>query len=171
MGRNLYVTLWVRSIMDPSEPRSAWPQTDGKRHQSGIAHQTSTEFFKWAVTSDVMGFDFSFFTGPGMAVNNTQIPDTFTADQNAWCIVANVDTNTTESMPVLFTRNIAVTNTSEFTGPIRNSFTITPKLKLNGVVVVMNGGASWVISGDLLDRTWEEVLGSRPKGDHPVLRP
>ena len=70
-GRNIYVTLFAQAIDDPSDSPFTWPQTDGARHHSGTAHQTSTEYWQWLVTSGVMNVDFSFFSGPGLSARGS----------------------------------------------------------------------------------------------------
>ena len=170
-GRNLYVTLLADDLERPWDARSAWPQTDGSGHRSEIAHATSTEFWQWLVTSGVMNVEFSFFGGPGLSVQPSKDPKDFAPDQNAWCIVANLDRDMPEGLPVLFTRNVAVTNTSQLRGPIRDTLVDVAPLGLDGVVVILNGGSSWAIEGSRLDESWEEYMGEGVRGDYPVLRP
>jgi hypothetical protein len=171
-GRNVYVSLIATDISDPP----AWPEwgEDSRSQPDRHAFSNSTDFFRWVVTAGVMNVDYSFFSGPGLfpAVDSLE-PAEFTPDHNAWCVVTGVGPDTPDGMPVLFTRNVGVTNLNQFTGPIRKSLAIRDPLKLEGIVCVHVGGSARVLFKNRYRELWEEALPNHAAwyGDRPVLRP
>jgi hypothetical protein len=172
-GRNIYVSLFAYSLRNPSNP--AWPHTISPQKLSNGNHQfsDSTKYFRWVVTAGVMKVDWRFFSGPKMAPVTSQDSAAFSAENNAWCIVTGVNSNTPDGMPVLFTRNLGVTNLNQLTGRIRDTLVKRSPLKMREIVIVYTGGSSTMLRKQDLSQKWEDVLPSHKKryGDHPVLRP
>ncbi len=71
---------------DAPDPYVAWPRTSGSH---GV--NSSTEYFRFAVTSYIMNVHYDFFGGPGLQKPESNAPDAFSAENNAWCVVADCD--------------------------------------------------------------------------------
>ena len=109
-GRNIYVSLFARSLENPLDPTPAWPMIKGTANTELRQWNDSTKFFHWVVTGDVMSVDFSFFAAPGMTSVKSQDSTQFKAENNGWCVAVGVDDSMKDGAPVLFTANIRKKN-------------------------------------------------------------
>ncbi len=87
--------------------------------------------------------------------------------------MSGVSSNTPEGMPVLFTRDLAVTNLIQLTGPIGDTVDKRGPLRGKALVIIENGGQAGTVGQRRFEERWEDVLTNYDAwyGDHPVLRP
>ena len=162
--------LWVAGL--GGAWGSMWPQYVGEqRNEAGKTYvfNSSTAFLNWVMDAGVMNVSASFFSGPGGPVAKDR-DGPLTADANIWCVTVGINDSTPDGVPVLFTKNLRVTNLSDFRGRIRDTLIDTPPLGKKQVVVVLHGGSTMLLGGRQLDQTWEEVLHMRRMSGE-VLRP
>ncbi len=140
-GANIYQSFFANQ-MDArveNETNPIWPQTG--------QYQTSTEFFIDLVTNGVMTVSYAFFSAPGIPPARSRDAADFTADNNAWRLVLDLD-QASEGTPFLFTKNCDPDNLITSGG----------KLQLRGepfggrgLVVVLKGGAAFALKGPQVD--------------------
>lgn len=147
-GRNIYQAITGRVVMDIYQSVSvAFPD--------GETFSTSTEYFDFLVTNQVLDVAYSFFAAPGVTPARTRQEfidatgdETAAGARNAWCIVDDSE-RIPETAPLLFTTNlrgydnlnqdIDVTDDDTFRGhPFQN----------RGFAFVTRGGASFSLVGD-----------------------
>lgn len=118
----------------------------------------------------VMNVDATFFGGPRGWAQGQQL-DTLEPKYNMWCVTVGIERSMTpHGVPVLFSRNLSVTNLAQLTGPIRHSLRETEPFGKKMVVVVLNGGAVKVLTGQQLDEDWSSVPDLIPVA-YAVLHP
>ncbi len=136
-----------------SSTASAWPKS-GANNITNYQFATSTDFFRYMVTSEWMNVSFGFFSAPGVtaASNNA----TFDSANNAWCIVGDILDSYPDTAPALFTRNLGggggtsgttfntmnTTFTADARGFVDQIKDVAPFGK-KGMVFVTTGGASF----------------------------
>ena len=98
-GRNLYLSIFSDAIDEPD----ILPRSSGAN-----SFANSTDYWKSLVSNGTVDVTFDFFSADGLPKYPGQDPAQFSADQNAWCIAADVSEATRNMTPVLFTRNIEV---------------------------------------------------------------
>ena len=163
-GKKLYLAMFEWEFADE---HGGWPRYG--TNSSEFEFADSTDYFRRLAENESKNIeDFSFFSLRGLKSANTTDPVGFTSANNAWCIAANVDVETPDGTPLLFTRNINITNTSGFVGPVAETLTDEEPYGREGAFVVMQGGA--VVAVRPGDR-WERILGMPPPSNKPVLRP
>lgn len=150
-GRNIYVSLFARSLENPLDPTPAWPMIKGTAKPQDRQWADSTKFFHWVVTGDVMSVDFSFFAAPGMTAVKSQDQTQFKAENNAWSVAVGVDDSMKDGAPVLFTANIRdgsakLTKLNQDVELHAGSKPFGDK----GGVIVLNGGSAFTVKKDTL---------------------
>lgn len=85
-------------------PTSSWPLHHTQNVASNNQFASSTEFFRYAVTNNIFDVGVSFFHAPGLLKGRN--PATFSATNNAWCIVGNITEAYPATAPAVFTRNL-----------------------------------------------------------------
>ena len=105
-GRNIVQTLITKETEDIYISAAVvWPTRRGNDVQQG-QFQHSTAFFGHMITNDIMNVSPSFFSAPNVPAAGS-IQDFLTKQgHNAWCIALGVGPATSESVPVVFTRNL-----------------------------------------------------------------
>lgn len=149
-----------------------WPQYVGEqRTEAGETHvfDSSTAFFNWVLAAGVMNVSPEFFCRGDIPLATTRTAR-LTADENVWCVTVGINDSAPDGVPILFTKNLAVTDLSDFRGRIRDTLTYSPPFQRQGAIVILNGGKALVLRGKQLDQTWEEVLHMRRMSGE-VLRP
>jgi prepilin-type N-terminal cleavage/methylation domain-containing protein len=86
------------------KPTSVWPLHHTQNVASNNQFASSTEFFRYAVTNNIFEVDVSFFYAPGLLKGRN--PATFSATNNAWCIVGNITESYPATAPAVFSRNL-----------------------------------------------------------------
>ncbi|MBN1674662.1 MAG: type II secretion system protein [Kiritimatiellae bacterium] len=153
-GQSLYQSLLAAQV----EKGSILPRSSGSH-----TFATSTDYFIWAVTNQVVDVTFDFFSAHGLPACAGLDPATFTAEHNAWCIVADVNDGTRNMTPVLFTRNLAINSLGD---PLDGALTADSPFGKRGVIVILQGGSGKMIPADKL-----ELMFNPAKATNPVLRP
>jgi prepilin-type N-terminal cleavage/methylation domain-containing protein len=168
-GRNIYVSLFARSLENPLNPESAWPaeRGQGNLHPSERDFQDAEEFFVWVVTSGTMNVDYSFFSAPGMeSVNSTNRTEFANGDACAWVVTRGVTDATRDGTPVLFTQNLGASGNRLVDTRTNQTFTLGGGAQTalpfgtKGAVVVLNGGSSTVVKQTTLDAATFNPAGS-----------
>ena len=124
---------------------------------------TSTEFFKWVITNDVVDATFGMCWAHGMKRYAGVDPTKFSETNNAWCVVANVSESDSSTMPIMFTRNLNINSLSD---SLDGALTDAPPFGKSGVIVVRKDCSVTILSAADLNDTFN------PRGvDRPILRP
>ena len=162
-GRNIYVSLFARSLENPLDPTPAWPQSQGAFDEDDRVFEDSTQFIEWVVTAGVMNVDFSFFAAPGMPAAKTQDPDDFDEKNNAWAVTIGVNDSLEDGAPCLYTKNIRKRGTDtqlDNIDDIPGLGESTDPFKDKGGVVVLNGGSSFTVKQDTLTTNTFNSIGA-----------
>ncbi|OQA29282.1 MAG: Fimbrial protein precursor [Verrucomicrobia bacterium ADurb.Bin345] len=115
-GKNIYTSLFAQEMLDAVLMRAApYPTKGASTDISNRVFASSTDYFRWVVTSGVMNVEFSFFAGPGVVPAATTNALNFNPENNAWCITSGVGEGTVDGTPLLFTRNLQVDGLNEAT--------------------------------------------------------
>lgn len=167
-GRNIYVAILQASLADPFGAEAVvWPRY-GETDPSRGTFSNSTDYFKWMVTSKVLNVDFSFFGAPGLeTLDDPNDIDEFSAEHNAWCIVADAGEGHPDTGPVIFTRNIMATNLNQFAEEAAR-LSKTEPFGRKGAVVILAGGSTFTVRRRELG--WKDEVTSRVLTNR-VLRP
>ncbi len=165
-GRNIYVSLFARSLENPLDPTPAWPMIKNntaapKNRQWG----DSTKFFHWVVTGDVMSVDFSFFAAPGMTAVKSQDQTQFKAENNAWSVAVGVDDSMKDGSPVLFTANLRQGRSSGSSKLTKLNQDVhldasSKPFGEKGGVIVLNGGSAFTVKKDTLSSNTFNSVGA-----------
>jgi type II secretory pathway pseudopilin PulG len=145
-GRQIYTLVSKESLDREALGRGAvWPTQD--------QYQTSTEFFKEAVSNWMKGVDFAFFGGAGLPEpDDPTKPSSFEAKHNAWCMTEDLSESSFSSTPFMFTRNFNLAKDSTLStvsGLNRGTKPFGDKL---GVVVTFGGSARILRSQEASNR-------------------
>ena len=81
---------------------TGWPKS------SDMNTATSTEYLVSLVEGGYLDVDYSFFAGPGMVPAMNAMD--FTADENMWCIVQDINDTTPGNLPAVYTKNLNITD-------------------------------------------------------------
>lgn len=163
-GRNIYVSLFARSLENPLDPTPAWPQSVAAVNAEDRVFPDSTEFVRWVVTAGVMNVDFSFFAAPGMPGEKSQDPALFRARNNAWAITVGVNDELPDGVPVLFTANfsqdrkkfIPLESLTNDTYLARNALPFGDEAG----VVVLNGGSAFTVKPGTITPDFFRTMGA-----------
>jgi prepilin-type N-terminal cleavage/methylation domain-containing protein len=153
-GRNLYLSIFSDALDEPD----ILPRSSGAN-----SFANSTEYWKSLVSNGTVDVTFDFFSADGLPEYAGQDPNLFSADQNAWCISADVSEATRNMTPVLFTRNIEIENLDD---ALDNEPSENPPFGQRGVAVVYRDG-----SCRMLKRRHLAVSFNPSGADNAVLRP
>ncbi len=107
----------------------------------------STDYWKNLMTNRVLAVDPSFFAGGG--VPSEKDIDNFAADNNAWCMVADITEASVDTLPMIFTRNLdiaALQSVSE-----ANLTDGENPFGTRGMVFVTKGGAGYVLDNTTIN--------------------
>ncbi|MBR4190708.1 MAG: prepilin-type N-terminal cleavage/methylation domain-containing protein [Kiritimatiellae bacterium] len=142
-GSNIYKSAFAGQMDDVVFGGSAsWPSTDDDYAS------TSTKYFIYLVTNDVMHVSYDFFSAKGCNSYKTTDESQFKDDGNAWRLVRGLD-ECSEGFPFLFTKNAKDLNASSInsdSGDIKLS-KIAP-FQDKGMVAVLKGGAAFSLKGE-----------------------
>ena len=153
-GKSIYQALVAGSTTgdDDCLPLSTGP----------TAFATSTDFFRWMVTNQVVDSTFALFGASGLPICHSAEGSVFTEANNAWCITADLGRGRNDA-PLLFTRNLGVKRLNE---PALASLTDDAPFGRAGVAVVTRSGTTLVLPPKDLDTRFNPVNAS-----NKVLRP
>lgn len=151
-GRNCYLAL------------AALASDDRPTYATSSGFTDSTEYWRWLITNRFYEATFAVCAGPGMSVYNGVDPTVFSADQNGWCFVADINDGTPTTTPIMFTRNLNITTLSD--SNYTAALTTNVPFGLSGVAVIrMNGKSEFLRPNELSEQF-------NPHGSaNPVLRP
>ncbi len=157
-GRSIVQAIVMRSTEGIASSANAWPMYGATLNITNYQFSTSTEFFRYMVTSEWMTVGYNFFTASGVKVNDN--PNVMDPINNAWCIVADITDSFPETAPAMFTRNLGGAAATPFTklddtlsadarGMVNQVADVQPFGK-RGLVVITKGLASHPIGRDQL---------------------
>jgi prepilin-type N-terminal cleavage/methylation domain-containing protein len=153
-GRNLYLSIFSDALDEPD----ILPRSSGTG-----AFASSTEYWKYLVSNGTVDVTFDFFSADGLPSYAGQDPTMFSADQNAWCIAADVSEATRNMTPILFTRNVEIEKLDD---AINDEPSENPPFGTRGVAIVYRDG-----SAKMLKKRQLAVSFNPPGADNTVLRP
>ncbi len=102
----------ANTVREANNLQLVWPSTNSAPDFRAMA--SSTDYFKKLFEKNVVdtnSVDFSIFGGGGIPPARTLDPASFTAENNAWCVVKDIKSSSPASMPFMFTKNIDHTAT------------------------------------------------------------
>lgn len=109
-GKNIYTSLFAQEMLDAVLMRAApYPVEGSPTDISNRVFATSTDYFRWVVTSGVMNVEYSFFAAPGLVPASGTNAANFNAENNAWCITSGISERTVDGTPMLLTKNLQIT--------------------------------------------------------------
>lgn len=124
-------------------------------------YQTSTDCFRAMITNGWLssGVDFRLFGGKGLkSPDNVFDPLSFSAENNAWCIVVGLNSNTPPETPFLFTRNVGFGSKKE--AP-RTGATLDQMTGLNKNQMPLQDEACVVITYGGSVKTWPALYATQ----------
>lgn len=158
-GRQIVLAI----LMDANSPSpltesiSFWPESE--------SYLSSTEYFRWMVTNELIDASFEIFGGAGVPAYRGLDPDLFLPEHNAWAITANIKQTARNSTPVMMTRNGILEN-----GLLSDIPMVDPEVQPFGdktLIVVRYGGSVEPIRRvELTQDSFNAVAA-----DNPVLYP
>ncbi|MCX7010506.1 MAG: hypothetical protein NTY53_25230 [Kiritimatiellaeota bacterium] len=128
---------------------------------------TSTAVFTNLVRRGVLKVDYSFFAAQGITPCRNTNATLFKAENNAWCVVADLKGADPKQTPFLMTRNLRVSNLAELKGKVGDQLGDEPPFGRTGLPIVFKGGAAEFLKSDML---WSNILGGQTFTNR-VLRP
>lgn len=180
-GRNLVHIIAANNI---------WPKA-GKLNPAEGKFDSSTSYFAWLVTNDIINVHWNFFAGED--VPRAQTEEEFVGMENreegyynAWCIVGNVDENTPGDTPVLFIKNLGKDGREEGSSyselsmkkfATQESFDQliagAPFEDENGFVFVCKNGSAFApFKEDMNVQNFTNIFVIPPEAENlPILRP
>lgn len=102
-GKLTQQAVVARSIVEAITAKQAASRFSQGWPQAG-EYTTSTAFLRDLVKEGYLDVDFSYFAGPGMTPARHE--GEFSEQNNAWCILLNVNDMTPGNTPVVFLRNV-----------------------------------------------------------------
>ena len=137
-----------------SKGSSVWPSSQDS---------SSTAYFIKLMGSD-RDMDYSMFAASGIPPCKSGDSSLFKAENNAWCVVADLGGMGSEETPLMFTRNLRIDSLAQDLSPA--SLSDEPPFGRSGVVVVYARGAVKILRPDELAEKFN------PSGaTNRVLRP
>ena len=159
-GRQIFIALFSQTLEGTVTGKdSTWPRASD--------FPTSTSLLTNLVGSGALKVDYSFFSAPGLTPYRGTNADLFKADNNAWCMVADLKDTDSDQTPFLFTRNLRVANLAELKGKVGALLSDELPFGGQGVAIVFKSGAAQKLRPDML---WSDVLGGATFTNR-VLRP
>ena len=159
-GKLIFMAQYGR-VLDPTltGKDSGWPKS--------ADFPTSTAVFTNLVDSGALRRDYSFFSSSGLTPLESTNAALFHPGNNAWCFVADLNDDAPDQIPVLFTRNLCVSNLAELQGRVGDQLSDDPPFGRKRVAMVFKGGYAQILKPDML---WSNLLGGRTFTNR-VLRP
>jgi hypothetical protein len=157
-GRQIFIASSSRII--DSDKKEGWP--------SGARFTTSTAFFTNLVSGTAaLKVNYAFFAARGLKPYTGTNAALFTAENNAWCVVADLGDTTPDSVLFLFTRNVCANSLADLRGRVGETLLNEPPYWKKGAVVVFKCGVAQMLKPDML---WSNILGGQTFTNR-VLRP
>jgi len=158
-GKQIFTAQFARSLDGVVTGKdSGWPKA--------VEFPTSTAFFTNLVGSGALKVDYSFFAASGITPYKGTDGNLFKAENNAWCVVADVGDQDPDQTPLLFTRNLRINSLAEAQPNRRVELSDDPPFGRRGVVVVYKGGAAILFRPEQLTSNFN-LVGATNR----VLRP
>lgn len=156
-GVGLYKSIFAAEVDDPVFGGNVVSFPSSKDHD-GNGWQSSTDYFKYLIVSNVVEADFKIFSGPGTQAYSGTDDVKFLEEHNGWNVTLDVASQIT-STPFLFSRNLEVAELPD--GDQRmNLLTLIPesgtgkrdlRFHRKAVVAINKGGAGFIIKKRALD--------------------
>jgi prepilin-type N-terminal cleavage/methylation domain-containing protein len=146
-ARNIHQSIIAKSVADVYfSSESPFPAGTPPRFE------TSTRYFEYLVTGNVMNVSWSFFAPPGVKAARTQAEFQTSSGKespedgrNGWCVVNDAE-NLPETAPFIFTKNLG-SYTELATPTLSTALSGQPFLN-RGFAFVTRGGAAFALVGD-----------------------
>jgi prepilin-type N-terminal cleavage/methylation domain-containing protein len=165
-GKNIYQSVFAAAVdSEVTGEVAPWPKFDATENAPSGVFKTSTGWIAWLVTNEIISTDMSFFSGPGLTPSTALVSSVnsanWTETNNAWNVVSGMSDSTPDSVPFLFTRNLAYANTGDQLGDEIGSGGSTNYPLLNdnpygrkGLVMINKGGAGFTVRQRAMDRAF-----------------
>ena len=141
IGQHIYSAMFVHATESAASGNGFdWPQSD--------TYATSTAVFTNLLIRGVLKKDYSLFAAPGLPACVGTNAALFKAENNAWCVVADVKDSDSDQMPLLFTRNLKINSLAEFKGV--EQLSDDPPFGRKCVLVIFKGGEAQKFTPDML---------------------
>jgi hypothetical protein len=150
-----YVSVYGFTDYDKKE---GWP--------SSARFTNSTAFFTNLFSAHTSNEYHQLFDAPGFNLHEGTNA-ALNAENNAWCVVADLTDKTPDSVPFLLTRNVRAHSLADLRGRVGETLLNEPPYGKKGAVVVSRGGVSQMLKPDML---WSNILGGQTFTNR-VLRP
>lgn len=152
-GRTIYQAIMAEEITD----NYLLPMSTGTNNFT-----TSTDYWKWLLRTDHVDVTFDVFAAEGLNPAGGLDEEKFSAENNAWCIVQDVNASMRAMTPVLFTRNLEITDINEKDLKLSEN---SPFGSSGLIVIRRDGSAHKLKDGDL------EEMFNPAEESKTVLRP
>lgn len=119
------------------------------------------------VGSGQLRVDYSYFTAAGIKPYSGTNAVLLRAEDNMWCVVADLNDDISDTIPYLFTRNLRVASLAELKGKVGDQLSGEPPFGHRGLVLIAKSGAARVLKPDML---WSNILHGATFTNR-VLRP
>lgn len=162
-GKQLHTALFG-DMTDPI--KIAGGSTLTFQYPRSTDYATSTEYFEYLIENRILSVNFDFFAAPGVVpADPPDDAEAFEAENNAWCIVADLRDNDNDSLPLFFTRNLTLNNLSEQPALSEELQPFQSRLMVS---VSKGGSARMYEAAQLVEPNRDFYTGETNK---PVLRP
>ena len=140
-GSNIYKSAFAGQMDDyVISGTAAWPSEDDDYAS------TSTKYFVYLVTNEIMSVSFDFFSAKGLKSYKTSDPSGFDADGNAWKLVLGLE-KCSEGFPFLFTKNADISGSSMPKDDDKITLKKENPFQDKGMVAVLKGGSAFSLKG------------------------
>ena len=162
-GKQIYYAAFARNL--EVDAKEVWP--------SSASYSSSTVFFTNLVgngvlkTSGLPKVGYSVFAAPGITPYMGSNAALFKAENNAWCVVADLSEESPDTMPFLISRNVRASSLADLHGRIGDTLSDDPPFGRKGVVVILKGGGLWRLRGQ---GAWNAVFTNAALTNR-ILRP
>jgi len=156
-GVNIYKSVFGAAVdAEVTGDTPPWPKYANTLDTSIPEFSSSTEYFAWLVTNDILKTDCAYFSAPGLTPSGasansnitTDVGGNFTSNNNAWVVLADLNDATLDSTPFVFTKNLdGIQNDLELNDNSIKPYQLTNAVPYGtkGLVVINKGGAGLVL--------------------------
>ena len=146
LGRGQQIFTSITSSMGPVV-FVCWPKSG--------AVPNSTAFFTNVASSSQLRVNYAYFSAAGIKPYNGTNAAMFKAENNAWCVVADLNDDIPDTIPYLFTRNLRVTSLAELKGKVGDQLSGESPFGRKVLVLISKSGAAHLLKPDML---WSNIL-------------
>lgn len=147
-GKQVWLALAAAEFEGATNSTALWPSSS--LESAGRRWKNSTEFMNHLVTNGILDATYGFFTSPGGDVSVAGSESEFLDGElhNIWCVTLDVEEDTPEGCPVLFTQNFQFGSRSPYAAltQMTGINLRTRPHRLEAGVVIMRNGAGFSLN-------------------------